>query len=106
MVVTRHISHDGLLIGPQGANDVCPGHKGRKRGEEERRGEKKASVKKCRDTSSQQGESSQEETASHFQVTFSLIRDWFENMKKNVLNLFIDGFFFLTDFYLFANIFS
>lgn len=95
MVVTRHISHDGLLIGPQGANDVCPGHKGRKRGEEERRGEKKASVKKCRDTSSQQGESSQEETASHFQVTFSLIRDWFENMKKkNVLNVFIDGCFF------------
>lgn len=28
VVVTRHISHDGLLIGPQGANDVCPGDRG------------------------------------------------------------------------------
>lgn len=28
MVVTRHISHDGLLIGPQGANDVCPEDRG------------------------------------------------------------------------------
>lgn len=31
VVVTWHISHDGLLIGPQGANDVCAGN--RKEGE-------------------------------------------------------------------------
>lgn len=37
MVVTRHISHDGLLIWPQGANDVCPGNRGKERGQ---RGEK------------------------------------------------------------------
>ena len=29
VVVTRHISHDGLLIWPQGANDICPGNRGR-----------------------------------------------------------------------------
>lgn len=34
VVVTRHIGHDGLLIWPQGANDICPGNRGR--GGEER----------------------------------------------------------------------
>lgn len=47
VVVTRHISHDGLLIWPQGANDVCPGNRGKG---EKGRGEKNATrVKECRD---------------------------------------------------------
>lgn len=49
MVVTRHISHDGLLIGPQGANDVCAGNRkegGKKQGQG---GEKGTRVKECRD---------------------------------------------------------
>jgi hypothetical protein len=39
VVVTRHIGHDGLLVRPQGVNDVCPGNgaEGAERAREEER---------------------------------------------------------------------
>lgn len=56
MVVTRHISHDGLLIGPQGANDICPGNRGKVQ-----RGEKCTKSKRVQRQKGQQGAKSQEE---------------------------------------------
>lgn len=46
MVVTRHISHDGLLIWPQGANDVWPGSRGKGERAEERKMHKSKRVQR------------------------------------------------------------
>ncbi len=54
MVVTWHIGHDGLFIGTQRTNDICPGKEGagtEREKEVERKGEnKKHRVKDCIDT--------------------------------------------------------
>lgn len=68
MVVTRHISHDGLLIWPQGANDICPENRGRGERTEKRHMRKSKSVPRQK---GQQGAESQEE-ARGAQVSSSL----------------------------------
>lgn len=69
VVVTRHISHDGLLIWPQGANDICPGNRGRGERTEKRKMHKSKSVERHQ---GQQGAYSQEEAALGAQVISSL----------------------------------
>lgn len=82
MVVTRHIGHDGFLIWPQGANDICPRNRGGRRraiGRRERkRGgriggdkEKMCSVKVCRDKRPVEGAITSEATMGTSQLLLS-----------------------------------
>lgn len=82
VVVTRHISHDGLLVWPQGANDICPVNRGRgQRGENAR-------VKECRDKRASRRRNHkrrQQWDTSHLQSTHKFVCLSLNNIRITVI---------------------